>query len=157
MPHYLHRGQRGCHERVVPYVQSPFHHRYVSKHTLDPYIYLRLELRLAIPDLRFVPKKYHTLILPSIRRVFISPNASASIESQHELRAQVARLTEKIDALVEDKATLMDRCEAAIRASQIHAQGERDERLEKERLQRELRDLRKKYENVKGKYKTLKA
>ena len=51
----------------------------------------------------------------------------------------------------------MDRCEAAIRASQIHAQGERDERLEKERLQRELRDLRKKYENVKGKYKTLKA
>ncbi|KAH9893211.1 hypothetical protein C8Q73DRAFT_647407 [Cubamyces lactineus] len=117
----------------------------------------RAPFTIAIPDLRFVPKKYHTLILPSIRRVFIFPNGGASLESQHELRAQVARLTEKIDALVEDRATLMDRCEAAIRASQIHAQGERDERLEKERLHRELRDLRKKYENVKGRYKTLKA
>ncbi|CDO68847.1 hypothetical protein BN946_scf184805.g56 [Trametes cinnabarina] len=113
----------------------------------------------AIPDLRFVPKKYHSLILPSIRRVFISSNAigSGEVESQRELRAEVARLTDKIDALVHDKALLMDRCEAAIRASQAHAQGERDERLAKEHLERELRDLRKKYDTVKGKYKMLKT
>ncbi|OJT03300.1 hypothetical protein TRAPUB_6078 [Trametes pubescens] len=115
----------------------------------------------AIPDLRFVPKKYHSYILPSIRRVFISPNAhpdpDVAAESQRELRAQVARLTDKIDALVQDKALLMDRCEAAIRASQAHAQGERDERLAKERLDRDMRDLRKKYDGLKGKYKTLRA
>lgn len=51
----------------------------------------------------------------------------------------------------------MDRCEAAIRASQAHAQGERDERLAKERLDRDMRDLRKKYDGLKGKYKTLRA
>ncbi|KAL7280618.1 hypothetical protein ACG7TL_005555 [Trametes sanguinea] len=119
----------------------------------------RATFTIAIPDLRFVPKKYHPFLLPSIRRVFISPNAhaSADVESQRELRAEVARLTDKIDALVRDKALLMDRCEAAIRASQAHAQGERDERLAKERLEREMRDLRKKYECVKGKYKALKA
>ncbi|KAI8969363.1 hypothetical protein BD414DRAFT_428737 [Trametes punicea] len=119
----------------------------------------RAPFSIAIPDLRFVPKKYHTLILPSIRRVFISPNADTSSggESQRELRAQVASLTDKIDALVRDKALLMDRCEAAIRASQAHAQGERDERLAKERLERDLRDLRKKYEGLKGKYQALKA
>ncbi|KAI9062719.1 hypothetical protein FKP32DRAFT_1573836 [Trametes sanguinea] len=119
----------------------------------------RATFTIAIPDLRFVPKKYHPFLLPSIRRVFISPNANASadVESQRELRAEVARLTDKIDALVRDKALLMDRCEAAIRASQAHAQGERDERLAKERLEREIWDLRKKYEGVKGKYKALKA
>ncbi|KAI0630812.1 hypothetical protein C8Q77DRAFT_1135352 [Trametes polyzona] len=121
----------------------------------------RASFSIAIPDLRFVPKKYHSLILPSIRRVFISPNAQhdaeAAVESQRELRAQVARLTDKIDGLVQDKALLMDRCEAAIRASQVHAQGERDERLAKEKLDRDMRDLRKKYESLKGKYKTLKA
>ncbi|KAI0761776.1 hypothetical protein BD413DRAFT_587340 [Trametes elegans] len=121
----------------------------------------RAPFTIAIPDLRFVPKKYHTLILPSIRRVFISPNAgvdaTSANESQRELRAEVARLTDKIDALVRDKGLLMDRCEAAIRASQAHAQGERDERLAKERLERDFRELRKKYECVKSKYKTLKS
>ncbi|KAI0641974.1 hypothetical protein C8Q79DRAFT_1003397 [Trametes meyenii] len=121
----------------------------------------RSPFSIAIPDLRFVPKKYHSLIIPSIRRVFISPNAvadaSAEAESTRDLRAQVARLTDKIDALVRDKTLLMDRCEAALRASQAHAQGERDERLAKERFERDLRDLRKKYEGVKGKYKALKT
>ncbi|KAI0369735.1 hypothetical protein BV20DRAFT_1020009 [Pilatotrama ljubarskyi] len=119
----------------------------------------RASFSIAIPDLRFVPKKYHSLILPSIRRVFISPNAqpAPAPDAAAELRAEVARLTDKIDALVHDKTLLMDRCEAAQRASHAHAQGERDERLAKERLQREMRELRAKYEGLKGKYKTLKA
>ncbi|KAI0358237.1 hypothetical protein OH77DRAFT_1397686 [Trametes cingulata] len=123
----------------------------------------RAPFSIAIPDLRFVPKKYHALILPSIRRVFISPTAHAHAyaepvpDAAAELRAEVARLTDKIDGLVQDKTLLMDRCEAALRASHAHAQGERDERLAKERLERELRELRSKYEGLKGKYKTLKA
>ena len=89
--------------------------------------------------------------------------------------AQIATLNEKIAGLTSDKMLLMDRCEAAIHASHAHAQGERNERLEKERVkrdkeqlernlrlaneqhERDMRELRKKYECVKGKYKALKA
>lgn len=122
----------------------------------------------AIPDLRFVPKKYHTLILPSIRRVFIADasdngaqqqllGSASTTNTNRELRAQIATFTDNLNALVRDKGLLMDRCEAAIRARDVHAQGERSIRLDKERLDRELKDLRHKYDSVKGKYKALKA
>ncbi|PIL24788.1 transporter [Ganoderma sinense ZZ0214-1] len=129
----------------------------------------RAPFTIAIPDLRFVPKKYHTLIIPSIRRVFIAdasdngaqhnlpPGSAPSPNTNRELRAQIATLTDKVNALVHDKGLLMDRCESAIRARDVHAQGERAARLEKERLDRELKDLRRKYDSVKGKYKALKA
>ena len=167
-------------------MQGLLYHRYVSF-----WSFARLEplsepslgtfVNLAIPDLRFVPKKYHTLIIPSIRRVFIAdsselaapPSPSTSPSSSHanpnpnpnsvaadtnrELRAQIAALTDKAAALERDKALLMDRCEAAIRARDAHAQGERDRRLEKERLESELKELRRKYEGVKGRYRALKT
>ncbi|KAI1790279.1 hypothetical protein LXA43DRAFT_891386 [Ganoderma leucocontextum] len=128
----------------------------------------RAPFTIAIPDLRFVPKKYHTLIIPSIRRVFIAdssenraqhqpPGSASTTSTNRELRAQIATLTDKVNALVHDKGLLMDRCEAAIRARDVHAQGERAIRLDKERLERELKDLRRKYDCVKGKYKALKA
>ena len=123
-----------------------------------------MRVHVAIPDLRFVPKKYHTLIMPSIRRVFIAdasdnaqPLSGASTNTKRELRAQIATLTDNMNALVRDKGLLMDRCEAAIRARDVHAQGERGIRLDKERLERELKDLRRKYDCVKDKYKALKA
>ncbi|TFK81898.1 hypothetical protein K466DRAFT_557345 [Polyporus arcularius HHB13444] len=114
------------------------------------------------PDLRFVAKKYHSFIIPSIRRVFLptdddAPEQAGPSQTRRDLVAQIATLNEKVAALVRDKSLLMDRCEAAFRASHAHAQHERDERLEKERLVREMRELRKKYDCVKSKYKTLKA
>ena len=165
-------------------MQGLLYHRYVSSSSLtriEPLSesYLDTFVNLAIPDLRFVPKKYHTLIIPSIRRVFIAdsselaapPSPSTSHSSPHanpnpnsvaantnrELRAQIATLTDKAAALERDKALLMDRCEAAIRARDAHAQGERDRRLEKERLESELKELRRKYEGVKGRYRALKT
>lgn len=128
---------------------------------------------VANPDLRVVAKKYHSFIIPSIRRVFLptdddAPEQAGPSQSRRDLVMQITALNEKVAALVRDKSLLMDRCEASIRASHAHAQHERDERLEKERLARDLRtakerheremhELRKKYDCVKGKYKTLKA
>ena len=117
-------------------------------------------LHAAIPDLRSVPKKYHSFILPSIRRLYIptaDDAAPAGPDPRRDLHAQIASLTDRVNGLMHDKMLLMDRCEAAIHARDAHAQGERDERLEKERLEREMRELRKKYDCVKGKYKALKA
>ncbi|EJF64444.1 hypothetical protein DICSQDRAFT_53673 [Dichomitus squalens LYAD-421 SS1] len=113
----------------------------------------RASFTIAIPDLRFVPKKYHTLIIPSIRRVFIADASDAAAAAPPSPSTSPSSPA----ALERDKALLMDRCEAAIRARDAHAQGERDRRLEKERLEKELTELRRKYEGVKGKYRALKA
>ncbi|KAH9940735.1 uncharacterized protein BXZ73DRAFT_98565 [Epithele typhae] len=124
----------------------------------------RANFTIAIPDLHFVPKKYHSFMIPSVRRIFIpidveeEPSATVvDTEARHSLRAQVVGLSEKVDGLERDRALLVDRCESAQRAAQAHAQGEREMRLEKERLEREMRELRMKYEGLKGKYKMLKA
>lgn len=151
------------HTRPAPLSQLPFSSTSTS-FVADPQC-----RNIAIPDLRFVPKKYHSLT-SGVRRVFISTDADGTRVHPDDagLRAQIASLIEKVSGLERDKMLLMDRCEAAIRASHAHAQGERDERLEKDRLEREnrelnrkhqieMRELRKKYECVKGKYKALKA
>ena len=99
--------------------------------------------------------------MPSVRRVYIPADPdtpdNTGAESRRELRARVVVLDNRITGLLRDKTLLMDRCEAALRASQAHAEGERDQRLAKERLERELHDLRAKYTIIKGKYRALKT
>ena len=65
----------------------------------------------------------------------------------------MARLEERVKGLENDKTLLIERCEASIKASSKHAEGERDARLECERLRREMQELRKKYDSLKGRYK----
>ena len=65
----------------------------------------------------------------------------------------MARLEERVKGLENDKTLLMERCESAMIASAKHAEGERDARMECERLRREMQELRKKYDSLKGRYK----
>lgn len=65
----------------------------------------------------------------------------------------MARLEERVKGLENDKTLLIERCEASMQASSKHAEGERDARLECERLRREMQELRKKYDSLKGRYK----
>ncbi|OBZ73655.1 hypothetical protein A0H81_06276 [Grifola frondosa] len=116
----------------------------------------RTSFHTASPDLRFVPKKYHNFMVPSVRRVFIEVDADAQ-SSTTALKARVAKLDEQVNSLRLDKAMLMERCEANISASRVHAEGEKNERLAKEKLQEEVQELRRKYENMKDKYRGLKA
>jgi len=112
----------------------------------------RAAFPVALPDLRFVPAKYHKFIIPSVRRVFVD----APTESTQALRANVTRLEERVKSLEKDKLLLMERCEASMAASSKHAEGERDARMEGERLKKEMQELRKKYEDVKRRYKAQK-
>ena len=123
------------------------------------------------PEALSLKEKYRPYIIPSIRRVYIPIDVDddededapervaheAEAEVRRGFRAQIVVLSEKVDTLERDRALLMDRCEAAQHAAAAHAQGERDERLSRERLEREMRELRKKYEGLKGKYKVLKT
>lgn len=74
-------------------------------------------------------------------------------ESNKALKATVVRLEERVKCLDHDKTRLIERCEASMKASSKHAEGERDARLECERLRREMQELRKKYDSLKGRYK----
>ncbi|KAL6300860.1 hypothetical protein BKA93DRAFT_819235 [Sparassis latifolia] len=103
---------------------------------------------IAMPDMRFVPEKYHKFIIPNVRRVFLD----APLHTSSDLQVDVTRLEGRVQELVHDKTLLMDRCEAQMAASAIHASGERDARLENEKLKMEMQKLRKKYDGLKGKY-----
>lgn len=110
---------------------------------------------LAIPDMRVIPKKYHTYIERSIRRVYIPSDASYA-NTVNSLKAKVTRLESLVDALNRDKSNLMDRCEAHIAKSNTVGKREKAARDENQRLKTELDELKHKYGIVKGKYKTLK-
>ncbi|KAI0732152.1 hypothetical protein C8Q72DRAFT_774855 [Fomitopsis betulina] len=112
----------------------------------------RTPFSIATPDLRFVPAKYHKYIIPSVRRVFFD----APGDSNRALKATVVRLEERVKGLESDKTLLMERCEASMVASSKHAEGERDARMECEHLRRDMRDLRKKYDSLKGRYREYK-
>lgn len=86
--------------------------------------------------------------MPSVRRVFIDSPA----ESTRTLKATVARLEERVKSLEKDKTLLIERCEASMAASSKHAERERDARMEYEAMRREMQELRKKYDSLKGRY-----
>lgn len=68
----------------------------------------------------------------------------------------IKKLEDHVKSLVQDKMLLMDRCEATMAASAKHAEGERNARLESEKLRKEMQDSRKKYDHLKEKYRDLK-
>ncbi|KAI0091591.1 hypothetical protein BDY19DRAFT_885525 [Irpex rosettiformis] len=139
--------------------------QYVEQHddvTEAPCPTCRALFCIATPDLRFVPQKYHKYIVPTVRRVYLSqPAAQSQPENTLErtnssLRARVSGLEKRVTGLNQEKERLMDRCEAGIVSVRKHGERERDARQEKERLEKELEGLRRKYDAVKGKYRTLK-
>ncbi|PCH36282.1 hypothetical protein WOLCODRAFT_126966 [Wolfiporia cocos MD-104 SS10] len=113
----------------------------------------RAEFPIATPDLRLFAPKYHKFIIPSIRRVFLDAPALSS----KQLRATVAHLEQRVEALTRDKTLLMERCESSMAASRRHAEGERDARLEAGKLREEMMALRIKYSDLREKYRLAKS
>jgi hypothetical protein len=105
----------------------------------------------ATPDWRYVPKKYHEFMIPSVRRVYIE------IPSQTGLKNQIALLESRVKSLEKDKLLLMSKCESNMAASTTHAEGEKKARLDVEKAKKEMMDVKRKYDTLKGKYNDLKT
>ena len=105
----------------------------------------------ATPDWRYVPKKYHEFMIPSVRRVYIE------IPSQTGLKNQIALMESRVKSLEKDKLLLMSKCESNMAASTTHAEGEKKARLDVEKAKKEMVDLKRKYDTLKGKYHDLKT
>lgn len=128
----------------------------------------------ATPDPRFVPQKYQKYLLPTVRRVYLSQahprgtqhlkDVISALENRAELletqnatfRSRVAIHEKRISSLTVDRDRLMDRCEAAIVSMRHIQEKEHDARIEREKARKELEGLKRKYADMKAKYKTLK-
>jgi hypothetical protein len=98
------------------------------------------------PDWRYVPKKYHEFMIPSVRKVFIE------IPSQAGIKNQIALLESRVRSLEKDKGLLLTKCESSMAASVTHAEGEKNARLDAEKTKKEMVQLKRKYDVLKGKY-----
>ncbi|GJE98544.1 hypothetical protein PsYK624_147760 [Phanerochaete sordida] len=132
----------------------------------------RAPFTIAIPDLRFVPQKYHAFMQPAVRRVY--PSQSELVQTLEErnskLQTDNARLREKYDALKRknehlqrDKARLMENCEANQAAVANYREKERQLRddldaatEETDARELEAAEWEKKYRDTREKYTRLK-
>jgi hypothetical protein len=85
-----------------------------------------------------VPKKYHTFMMPALRRVYLGDgeDARARIDS---LNAEVSQLKTRVAALYRDNSLLMVRCESAHSTISRLTIAERDARLA---LNKAIKDTR---------------
>jgi len=111
----------------------------------------RTVFNIATPDWRYVPKKYHEFMIPSVRKVYID------IPSQAGLKNQIALLESRVKSLEKDKLLLMTKCESNMAASATHAEGEKKARSDADKAKKEVVNLRRKYDALKGRHSDLKS
>ena len=99
-------------------------------------------------DPTFVPAKYHPFIIPALRRIYLNTEPSRSSATSRQLQEQLSAIKKENEDLASrlkgrdrDVKLLMTKCESNLAAASTHAKGERDARLENERLQNELDKL----------------
>ncbi|KAF8732665.1 hypothetical protein AX14_004103 [Amanita brunnescens Koide BX004] len=71
----------------------------------------------VMPDLTYLPEKYHQYIIPAVRRVYID-NSSAS-----SLQRKLARAEVRVAKLENEQEILLKQCEAHMAASQKKVDG----------------------------------
>lgn len=102
----------------------------------------------AMPDLSFVPKKFHDFMVPSVRKLYMDiPSTSPLIEEIEQLKKRVATLSR-------DRDVLMDKCEAYMAASRQYADKERTARLEARAARQATCQVQAKYDALKNEYET---
>ncbi|KAG1881049.1 hypothetical protein F4604DRAFT_1619307 [Suillus subluteus] len=95
---------------------------------------------IAMPDLSFVPKKYHDFMAPSVRKLYLD------IASPAPLLAEIEKHKTRVTELSRDRDALIERCEAFIAASSQHAASEKNARLEAKAAREATNRLQVKYD-----------
>lgn len=120
---------------------------------------LVLKHHLVTLDPSFVPAKYHPFIIPSLRRIYLNTDPSRSSAASRQLQEQLSALKKENEDLASklkgrdrDVKLLMTKCESNMAAASTHAKGERDARLENDRLQREMKQLAERYKTLQDKF-----
>lgn len=103
-------------------------------------------------DPTFVPAKYHPFIIPGLRRIYLNTDPSRSSAASKLLQEQLLALgrenedlASKLKGRDRDIKLLMTKCESTMAAVTAHIKGEREARLENERLRCEMDQLAERY------------
>ncbi|KIY63199.1 hypothetical protein CYLTODRAFT_426295 [Cylindrobasidium torrendii FP15055 ss-10] len=89
----------------------------------------RTEFPTAIPDLRALPKKYHPLVMPSVRRLFME-----TVDDIDELKRKVNSLENQNAILQRDNRRLMNVSERYMARLEAHKLGEQRALQTRDRL-----------------------
>jgi len=110
-------------------------------------------------DPTFVPAKYHPFIIPALRRIYLNADPSRSSAASRQLQEQLSAikkenedLASKLKGRNRDIKLLLTKCESNMAAASTHAKGERDARLENERLRDELDQLAERHNALQAKF-----
>lgn len=135
----------------------PLHRRSAGVDTSAYHIISVLNQPPVTLDPTFVPAKYHPFIIPGLRRIYLNADPSRSSASR-ELQEQVSALKKENEDLASklrgrdrDVKLLMAKCESNMAAVATHSKGERDARLENERLRREVSQFTERYKALQAK------
>ena len=119
----------------------------------------RANTTLVTLDPTLVPEKYHPFITPTLRRIYLNADPSRSSPTSRQLQEQLSALKKENEDLVSklkgrdrDLRLLMTKCESNMAAATTHAIGERDARLENERLRNEMNQLAERYKALQVKF-----
>lgn len=82
----------------------------------------RASFDLVLPDLTYLPEKYHKFVSHNVRRLYVDFSAPNSDHTRDALKAAEARLARKAAT----EQALLRRCEELTEAVTVHREGERD-------------------------------
>ncbi|OJA08070.1 hypothetical protein AZE42_02232 [Rhizopogon vesiculosus] len=108
----------------------------------------RSVFHIAMPDLSFVPEKYHDFMVPSVRKLYMD------IPSTSPLIAEIEQLKKRVATLSRDRDTLMEKCEGYMAASHRYADEERAARMQARAAEDGKSQMQEKYEDLMKKYGT---
>jgi hypothetical protein len=103
----------------------------------------------VVPDLTYLPQKYHKFVTNHVRRVYV--DLSANNDQREALKTAEQRLARKADV----EQLLMKRCEELAEALNAHRQGERDANERIMELEEDIANMEKLVKESDGKVREL--
>ncbi|KIM90336.1 hypothetical protein PILCRDRAFT_180012 [Piloderma croceum F 1598] len=107
----------------------------------------RAKFNIVLPNLQYVPTKYHAYILPPIRKLYLS-KPSSSPPAQIQAEAQITTLQAQIKSLSTSNAHLSQRCHLQKAALGTLADAARDTKAELVAAELEVENARTNAERV---------
>jgi chromosome segregation ATPase len=104
-------------------------------------------LTSGLPNLQYIPTKYHAYVLPPIRKLYLSKPASSS-PAQIQAEAQITALQAQIKSLSTSNAHLAQRCSLQKVALGTLAEAVRETKAELVAAELEVENARKNAERV---------
>ncbi|TEB21966.1 hypothetical protein FA13DRAFT_1613588, partial [Coprinellus micaceus] len=90
----------------------------------------RSEFHLVVPDLTYLPKKYHPFVVSSLRRIYLDESSEVV-----NLERDVAKYKARLQSSREREELLMKECERHQKKARGYRVREQEARMEKEKLE----------------------